>query len=92
LDIQKVLNAGLQLVHLTAEPISVADVSLSGFDRPFTQTLVNPVARYDMQTLYADLFCSTSRYQYSRKETIQAIRAYAQSEPITLKTTARESS
>jgi hypothetical protein len=92
LDIQKVLNAGLQLVHLTAEPISVADVSLSGFDRPFTQTLVNPVARYDMQTLHADLFCSTSRYQYSRKETIQAIRAYAQSEPITLKTTARESS
>lgn len=85
-DIQAVLNAGLSLVHLTAEPISVADVSLQGFGRPFTQTLDNPPARYDMQTRHAQIFGALGRYQYSARESIQAIRAYAQSEPVTLQT------
>lgn len=84
-DIQKALEAGLSLVHLTAEPISVADVSLQGFGRPFTQTLENPPTRYDMQTRHAQIFGSLGQYQYSARETILAIRAYAQSEPITLK-------
>ncbi len=84
-DIQIALKAGLSLVHLTAEPISVADVSLQGFGRPFTQTLENPPARYDMQTRYAQIFGSLGQYQYSVREAIQAIRAYAQSEPMTQK-------
>ena len=71
-DIQIALNAGLSLVHLTAEPISVADVSLLGFGRPFTQTLENPPARYDMQTMHTQIFGSLGRYQYSTRETIQA--------------------
>lgn len=81
-DIQTALEAGLSLVHLTAEPISVADVSLLGFGRPFTQSLSNLPALYDMQTQYAQIFGSQGLYQYSVRETIQAIRAYAQSEPI----------
>lgn len=84
-DIQKALEVNLSLVHLTAEPISVADVSLQGFGRLFTQSQENTPAHYDMQTQYAQIFSSTGRYQYSARETIQAIRAYAQSEPITLK-------
>ncbi len=84
-DIQTSLEAGLSLVHLTAAPICIADVSLQGFGRPFTQALANPPARYDMQTLHAHIFGSYGQYQYSSRETIQAIRAYAQSEPITLK-------
>lgn len=84
-DIQRAMEAGLSLVHLTAEPISVADVSLLGFGRPFKQALANPPARYDMKTRHAKIFGSPGQYQYSARETIQAIRAYAQSEPITLK-------
>lgn len=84
-DISTSLEAGLSLVHLTAEPISVADVSLRGFGKSFTQSQVNTPARYDMQTSYARIFGSMGLYQYTARETIQAIRAYAQSEPITLK-------
>jgi nucleoside-diphosphate-sugar epimerase len=83
-DIRTALNNGLQLVHLTAEPISVAEVSLQGFGRPFTQQLGNAPVRYDMQSRYAELFGASGRHQYSVRETIQAIRAYAQSEPVTL--------
>lgn len=88
-DIQMVLDAGLSLVHLTAEPIGVADVSLHGFGRPFAQTLENPPARYDMQSLHAQIFGSLGRYQYSARESIQAIRAYAQSELVILKNEGR---
>ena len=84
-DIQRALETGISLVHLTAEPISVADVSLQGFGSSFIQTLENLPARYDMQTRYAQIFGSFGQYQYSARETIQAIRAYAQSESMTQK-------
>jgi len=71
----------LKLVHLTAEPISVADVSQLGFGKPFSQPTANPAAVYDMRTRHASIFGGKGHYQYSQRETIQAIRAYAQSEP-----------
>lgn len=84
-DIQRAQSAGLSLLHLTAEPISVSDVSLHGFGKLFTQSLVNSPALYDMKTRHAKIFGSPGEYQYSIRETIQAIRAYAQSEPFTVK-------
>jgi hypothetical protein len=84
-DIQTALQAGLKLVHLTAEPIIVADVSKKGFGKIFEQVLVNAPSRYDMRSRHAQVFGATGHYQYSARETIQAIRAYAQSEPLTIK-------
>lgn len=84
-DIQTALNAGLNLVHLTAEPISVADVSKKGFGKSFDHALANTPATYDMRTRHAHIFDAPGHYQYSSRETIQAIRGYAQSEPRTIK-------
>ncbi|NOT10841.1 MAG: NAD(P)-dependent oxidoreductase [Methylococcaceae bacterium] len=86
-DIQTALNAGLKLIHLTAEPISVAEVAREGFGLSFDQFLSNAPAIYDMQSRYADIFGGDGKYQYSKRETIQAIRAYAQSEPTKSKVT-----
>ena len=79
-DLRVARSARLTLIHLTAEPISVSDVSEEGFGRAFDQQLGNPPARYDMRTRHAALFGGTGNYQYSARETIQAVRAYAQSE------------
>jgi hypothetical protein len=84
-DIRTALNAGLRLVHLTAEPISVADVSKQGFGKSFDHALANTPATYDLRTCHAKIFGASGHYQYSARETIQAIRAYAQSEPLTIK-------
>lgn len=84
-DIQLALSAGLRLVHLTAEPISVADVSAKGFGRLFENAQDRSAAVYDMQTKHAALFGGVGRHQYSIKETVLAIRSYAQSELPTLK-------
>lgn len=83
-DIQTALQADLPLIHLTAAPISVADVSLLGFGKQFDQRLAGTPATYDMRTCHADAFGANGAHQYSCRETIQAIRAYAQSEPITV--------
>lgn len=80
-DIQIALHAGLKLIHLTAAPISVGEISAQGFGRPFEQTLAHPTACYDLRTCYAQLFDAQGEYQYSQRETLQAVRTYAQSEP-----------
>ncbi|MBY4949072.1 pyridine nucleotide transhydrogenase [Cupriavidus respiraculi] len=85
-DMQTALRNGLRLVHLTAEPISVANVSEQGFGRPFHQDLGGKAATYDMRTKHAAVFGGAGDYQYDRRATVQAVRAYAQSEPRTLKT------
>lgn len=84
-DIQTSLEAGLKIVHLTAEPISVADVSTDGFGKAFEQAQVSSPAVYDMHTRHAQIFGTSGHYQYNRRETIQAVRTYAQSEPHTHK-------
>lgn len=81
-DIQTALRAGLKLVHLTAEPISVAEVSEQGFCKPFDQPQATMPATYDLRTRHAAIFGGSGNYQYSQRETIQAVRAYAQSEPL----------
>ena len=85
-DIQVALDAGLKLVHLTAQPLSVADISQQGFGKKFSSILEKIVASYDLQTKHAQVFGATGRYQYSARETIQAVRAYVQSEPRAIKT------
>lgn len=77
-DLQSALSAGHPLVHLTAEPISVADVSEQGFGQPFKHQIENKIPPvYDFQTVHAG---DHSPYQYSKRESLQAIRAYAQTE------------
>lgn len=85
-DIQTARAAGLDLVHLTAQPVSVEEVSRLGFGRPFENVLDKPAAAYDMQTRHAAIFGGTGKHTYSARETLQAVRAYAQSEPLTVKT------
>lgn len=84
-DIATALRAGLDLVHLTAEPISVAEVARSGFGRDFENPCLPTPASYDLRSRYAEAFGGRGGYQYARRETLLAIRAYAQTEPVTLK-------
>lgn len=81
-DIQLALKQSLSLVHLTAEPLSVEEIAVSVFGR---QLEVPPAVAqrqapmYDLQSVYAHAFgADSSRYQYSKRESLLAIRAYAQ--------------
>lgn len=80
-DIEAAVRVGLKVVHLTAAPVTVEQVAQDGFGRPFTQTREGMPAVYDMRTRYADVFGGQGSYQYTARETLLAVRAYAQSEP-----------
>lgn len=91
-DIQIALTAKLKLIHLTAAPITVSEIALQGFGHSFEQVIDGNIATYDFQTCFAPIFGGQGLYQYNKKETVQAIRAYAQSEPVTLAITNGKSS
>lgn len=80
-DIQAAQAAGLKVAHLPAAPLSVKDVAEQGFGVAFDNELERPPATYDFQTRHAAVFGGEGRYAYSRRESLMAIRAYAQSEP-----------
>lgn len=80
-DIEIALAARIKLVHLTAEPVSVAEVARDGFGQPFVNELSGAAPRYDFRSRYAAMFGGSGSYQYSKRESLLAIRAFAQSEP-----------
>lgn len=84
-DLQTALANNIRLLHLAAEPISVGEIAKSAFNLDFSNELSGPAARYDMRSRYAELFGGIESYQYSRKESLLAIRSYAQSEPLAAK-------
>lgn len=79
-DVRTALTADLGLVHFTAEPICVADVAEQGFGMEFTAVLEGMPPEYDFRTRYAKIFGGHGNYQYQKRESLLAIRAYAQSE------------
>lgn len=80
-DLQAALSAGLELVHFTAAPLSIAEIADECFGRDFGNTLDRPPAAYDLHSRHAGVFGGSGPYLYSRRESLLAIRAYAQSEP-----------
>lgn len=83
-DIRLALAHGLDLVHLTAAPLSIREVAVLGFSKAAPAGEVVTPPNYDMRTLHPACFGATSGpYQYSARESLLAIRAFAQSEPHT---------
>lgn len=79
-DIEIALQRHLRLLHLTAEPVSVADVAKEGFGFEFQNYVQDKPGYYNMKSCYGSLFTVNGDYQYSRRESLMSIRAYAQSE------------
>lgn len=80
-DLLVAVKHEMTVVNFSAEPISVADVAKLGFNMDFAQQLEGRTpAIYDMHSSRAELFGGRGPYLYDRRETILAIRAYAQSE------------
>lgn len=79
-DISVALSEEFKLIHLTAAPIQVEEVAKFGFGVDFVNHLSKAPASYDFRTKHAVTFGGSGSYQYSRRESLIAIRAYAQSE------------
>lgn len=80
-DLTKAISNCIKLLHLTAAPVAVNEIAKDGFGFEFSAQQTAPLVAYDMQSIYANVFEGQGNYQYSAKESLQAIRHYAQSEP-----------
>lgn len=81
-DIRTALAAGLKLVHMSAQPVMVSEVARRCFGLEFDNQLDRPPAEYDLHSKHAALFGGSGPYLYSARESLLAISAYAQSEPL----------
>ena len=80
-DIIRGLDNNIKILHLSAEPLSVSEVAAQGFNITFTNHVNDSFASYNFLSKYDYLWSSlTNGYQYSKQESLQAIRSYAQSE------------
>ncbi len=83
-DLTKATDAGLDLVHLTSAPVTIALVANEGFGHRFDHRVAGRTpAHYDFGTKHSGVFGGTGPYTYSQRESLLAVRAYAQSEPRT---------
>jgi hypothetical protein len=79
-DLGIALSDELRLLHLATEPVTVSEIAREGFGMSFENEVLPKPASYRFQSRYAELFGGTGRYQYAKRDTMMAIRAYAQSE------------
>ena len=61
-----------------AAPVSVSEVANFAFNREFTNHLDSKLVNYNFKTVYANLWNSSSDYQYSKQQSLDAIKEYAQ--------------
>lgn len=79
-DINIALQNRLSLVHLTAAPLSVAEVAELGFGFEFSNHVQQMPGHYQVKSCHSSLFTGNEDYQYNKRESLMAIRSYAQSE------------
>jgi nucleoside-diphosphate-sugar epimerase len=80
-DLRVALDLGLELVHLTAEPLRIGEIAREVFGRELPGAARPDPVAYDMRSRHAAAFGGHGAYQYSARESLLAIRAYRQSEP-----------
>jgi nucleoside-diphosphate-sugar epimerase len=79
-DIDTAIERRIPLVHLPAEPVSVAEVARAAFARDFHNEVVASPARYDIQTRYAAEFGGSGRYLEDKARELAGIAAFVQQE------------
>lgn len=75
-DLTIAREAGLSLVHLATEPVSVADVARAVLGREFCNAPPIAPARYDFRTRHAALFGREGHYLEERSEVLQRIHDF----------------
>jgi hypothetical protein len=80
-DVRAILDAGMDTAHLTAEPLALGAVAHDAFSLPLDvpdAIAMQAPPRYDLRSQHADALGGSGGYVYSARESLLAIRAYAQ--------------
>lgn len=78
-DVGVARAAGLSLVNVATEPVSVADVARVGFGREFVNPDAPPAVHYDMRTRHAVAWGSNGPYLMDREAVLSGIAEFVAS-------------
>ena len=73
-DINRALEAGLKLVNFTSGPVSAAELYRFVRESNFENELGSAPVRYDIRSLYAQLFGGSGGYMYSKERSLAEIK------------------
>jgi nucleoside-diphosphate-sugar epimerase len=79
-DIDVALAAGLTLMNLATEPLTVREIARHAFGREFTNQPGGLPPRYDMRTKHARLYGGHGGYLESREQVLAGLRAFVAAE------------
>ena len=82
-DIEVAQAAGLKLIHLATEPVSVGEVAREVFEFSFENEPPAPPARYDFRSWHAERFGGQGGYLRSKAEVLEAMRAFVREQEAT---------
>jgi nucleoside-diphosphate-sugar epimerase len=75
-DIEVALRAGLRLVNIATEPVSVAAVAREAFGLDFTNELASAPAFYDFRSKHGQLFGGPRGYLYDRGRILRELKSF----------------
>jgi len=75
-DMETARAAGLDLVNLATEPVSMRQVARHAFGREFGASPGIPAPRYDMRTVHASVFGGTPPYLQTARQVLDGIAAF----------------
>jgi nucleoside-diphosphate-sugar epimerase len=78
-DVEKAQGAGIQLVHLVTEPITMREIAARCFGRGLRAPTAPP-ARYDVRSVHAALWGGKDGYLRPRGAVLAALEAFVQQE------------
>ena len=77
-DIQKIIDANINLINFATEPTSVKEVIKAGFDIDFDNRPTPNAPFYDMHTKYSEVFGEYGTYIQSKKEVLKKVKEFVQ--------------
>lgn len=78
-DAEKAHRAGIRLLHLSTEPLSMGEIAARCFGRELSTPAGAP-ARYDLRSRHAELWGGQGGYLRSREEILRALEQFVREE------------
>jgi nucleoside-diphosphate-sugar epimerase len=75
-DIRLAAGAGLSLVHLATQPVSMAEVAQSAFGMEWVNHLPAPPPAYDLRTRHAELYGGADGYIYGKNRVLAELAEF----------------
>jgi len=75
-DIRIAAGAGLSLIHLATEPVSMAEVARSAFGREWSNHLPAPPPAYDLRTRHSALYGGADHYMRGKNRVLADLTAF----------------